>query len=432
METQNKYNRIVGKVKELAEELTAKLKDKADEKTCTMFKQCFLSTATTTLTVLDDDSVYLITGDIKAMWLRDSSAQVVHYLPFAKEHAEVRELISGLIKKQFFCINMDPYANAFNPEPNGACWEHDLTDMTDWEWERKYEVDSLCYPVKLLCDYFELTGDKSVITDEVKTGLSKIIEVFGTEQKHFEDSKYRFTRANCPPGDTLHNNGMGEPVGFTGMTWSGFRPSDDACRYGYLIPSNLFAEAMLKRAAALLKGEFHDTGLSEEALKLSKEITEGIERYGVLKDTEFGDIYTYETDGLGNTLFMDDANVPSLMSLPWLGVCEKDDLRYLNTRHAVLSHMNPYYYEGKAAKGIGSPHTPENYIWHISLCMQGLTSTDEKERAALMEMLKNTDAGTGFMHEGFDKDDPEKFTRSWFAWANSLFALFTMDHYGLI
>ncbi|MBP5250492.1 MAG: glycoside hydrolase family 125 protein [Lachnospiraceae bacterium] len=432
METQNKYNRIVGKVKELAEELTAKLKDKADEKTLKMFKQCFMSTAETTLKILDDGSVYLITGDIKAMWLRDSSAQVVHYLPFAKDIEEVRELISGLIRKQFFCINMDPYANAFNPEPNGACWEHDITDMTDWEWERKYEVDSLCYPVKLLCDYFEKTKDKTVICDEIRQGLSKIIDVFKCEQKHFEDSPYRFTRVNCPPGDTLHNNGMGEPVGFTGMTWSGFRPSDDACRYGYLIPSNLFAAAVLKRAAALLKDEFHDTKLSDEALKLSGEITEGIEKYGVIKDSEFGEIYTYETDGLGNTLFMDDANVPSLMSLPWLGVCEKDDARYLGTRRAVLSHKNPYYYEGKAAKGIGSPHTPENYIWHISLCMQGLTSDDENERAALMEMLKNTDAGTGFMHEGFDKDDPEKFTRSWFAWANSLFALFTMDHYGLI
>lgn len=413
--------------------LKSKLKNEGcDEKFIEMFSKCFMNTAETTVRYTDSGEVFLITGDIEAMWLRDSSAQVVHYLPFARESRIIADMIKGLIFRQFRYINMDTYANAFNEGATGSRWNRDLTEMTPWEWERKYEIDSLCYPIKLLSDYYTNTGDETVFTPEVYSGIKKIIDTWTREQDHFEKSNYSFTRLNCRQTDTLANDGKGAPVVHTGMTWSGFRPSDDACVYGYLIPSNLFASAVLKNAAYFAGHKFNDMELMRRAAELKKEIDEGIAGYGIINDEKFGEIYAYETDGQGNYLFMDDANVPSLVSLPWLGVCDKNDERYLRTRKAALSERNPFYFEGSAAKGIGSPHTPDRYIWHIALCMQGLTSDDEHERRELLDTLVRTDARTGFMHEGFNCDRPEEFTRSWFAWANSLFALFVMDFYKLM
>ena len=210
------------------------------------------------------------------------------------------------------------------------------------------------------------------------------------------------------------------------MTWSGFRPSDDACVYGYLIPSNMFAVVTLGYTAEIMREIYKDEEVAARAEKLASEIRAGIEKYGVVEHPKFGKMYAYETDGLGNYVFMDDANVPSLMSIPYLGYCSADDEIYKNTRAFVLSKENPYYYEGTAAKGVGSPHTPPEYIWHIALSMQGLTSRDPEECKALLHMLKTTDDGKGFMHEGCHKDDPSKFTRPWFAWSNSLFSEFVL------
>lgn len=406
------------------------------EKFTRMFENCFVSTADTTTKLLPNGESYVFTGDIEAMWLRDSSAQVVHYLPFAKQEPLFGRLISGLIAKQMSYIVLDPYANAFNIEANGNCYAKDETASNDWEWERKYEIDSLCYPVWLLHSYVEKTGDTSVFTDTVKKAFETILATWKTEQYHKADSEYTFVRSNCPPSDTLPCGGHGEPVADTGMTWSGFRPSDDSCKYGYLVPANMFAAVVLGYIAKYAKEQYRDETMEASALKLKSEIEDGIERYavrtldsmdeqGAAKET-----YVYETDGFGNDVWMDDANVPSLLSLPWFGWCAKDDVRYLNTRSWILSGKNPYYYEGAAAAGIGSPHTPPRYVWHISLCMQGLTSGSRKEQTQLMHTLLHTDGGKEVMHEGFDCDDPAAYTRDWFAWANSLFALFAMEYCG--
>ena len=119
---------------------------------------------------------------------------------------------------------------------------------------------------------------------------------------------------------------------------------------------------------------------------------------------------------------MDDPNVPSLLALPYLGICEPADEIYLNTRRFILSESNPWYFKGSAAQGVGSPHTPDNYIWPIGLIIQGMTAEDPEERMPLLHTLVATDAGTFSMHESFDVDDPARFTRPWFAWADSLFA----------
>lgn len=382
-----------------------------------MTRNCFLNTLETTVQCQKGDT-FVITGDIHAMWLRDSTAQVLHYLRFADDPA-VAELVEGLIARQAKCVEIDPYANAFNREPSDFKPYDDRPRASDWVWERKYEIDSLCYPIWLAWRYHQATGRTGFLNEGFAAMLRTIVGVLRVEQQH-EASPYRFERSNCPPSDTLPNGGMGAPVAFTGMTWSGFRPSDDACMYGYLVPSNLFAVQELRHAAGFAR-MLGDEALASEAEQLAGQIDEGVRQAGHVSHPVYGDVLAYETDGLGHANLMDDANVPSLLALPYLGVCEKDDPLYRRTRAFVLSRENPYYYEGKYARGVGSPHTPKGYIWPIALCVQAMTSDDLDEIAGLVDTLTHTDGGCGCMHESFDPDAPEKFTREWFAWANSMF-----------
>lgn len=381
-----------------------------------MFEKCFMNTIETTVHQTPGDT-FVITGDIPAMWLRDSTAQVLHYLRFADQD-EVGRMIEGLIARQAACILRDPYANAFHREPSDYKPFEDIPRANEWVWERKYEIDSLCYPLWLAEKYLSKTGRTDFLTGDFAQVLQRIVEVLRLEQEH-QRSEYRFERKNCPPSDTLTRQGRGAPVAYTGMTWSGFRPSDDACKYGYLIPSNLFAVRAMK-SARILAEHMGDSELAVKAEALGAQIGESVHRCGVVEHPNFGRIYAYEVDGLGNANLMDDANVPSLLSLPYLEVCGAEEELYQNTRAFVLSRENPYFYQGQFAQGIGSPHTPEGYIWTISLCVQAMTSADVGEIAGILHTLMHTHAGTGFMHESFDPNAPEKYTRSWFAWANSM------------
>lgn len=386
-----------------------------------LFRNCFNNTIETTTEFLDDGTTFVFTGDIPAMWLRDSSAQVRHYIPFAVSDPRMRNLIEGLIKRQLMYIRIDPYANAFNKEPNHAGHKSDITQQNPWVWERKYEVDSLCYPIQLAYLYWKNTNRTVIFDDEFKSTVKIIVNHWTLEQRHFENSSYSFRRLDAPESDTLKNDGKGMPVNYTGMTWSGFRPSDDACTFNYLIPANMFAVVVLGYIEEIACTIYEDEELEQSAKKLRAEIDQGIKTHGIYRHPKYGEIYAYETDGLGNYNLMDDANVPSLLSIPYLGYAPKNDPIYKNTRKFILSKDNPYFYEGKIAKGIGSPHTPEGYIWHISLIIQALTAEDDREIKELLMLLLMTDADTGFMHEGFSADNPKIYTREWFAWANSLF-----------
>ena len=407
-------------IRNIATDVSKNIKD---EKLKKLFFNCFIDTMETTLNIAEDDT-FIITGDIPAMWLRDSTSQIEHYLPFINDYAELKDIFIGLINRQMQCILIDPYANAFNKEANGRKWDNDITKDSPWVWERKYEIDSLCYPVRLIYKYWKTSNDNSFFNKEIKKVFEIIIDLWNTEQYHLEKSDYSFQRLNCSPTDTLCNNGLGNPVGYTGMTWSGFRPSDDACEYGYLVPANMFASVVLGYIEEIADEIYNDSSLKNKASKLKNEINEAIEKFAIVEKEGYGKIYAYEVDGLGNHNFMDDANVPSLLSIPYIGYKPIDDEIYQNTRRFILSNNNPFYYEGKAAKGIGSPHTPPQYIWHIALSMQGLTTNNEDEINYLVETLKNTDGGKTYMHEGFHCDDPKKFTRDWFAWSNSLFSHF--------
>lgn len=402
------------------------LEDRAREKLpglAPLAKQCFLNTIETTVTQLEDGSYFVITGDIPAMWLRDSAAQLKPYVPYAKEDEDLQAILRSVIQKYTFYVRLDPYTNAFNSKPQRGYTEDDRSNFqSGWIWERKYEVDSLCAPLYLAHQYYQVTGDKSIFTEEFRLMIQTIANTFTTEQRH-DRSPYWFVREHAwAPSDTLPMNGRGRPVNFTGMTWSGFRPSDDSCKFGYLIPSNMMAAVALDYAGELLQAGFEDPALEARCESLAAEIRDGIETYGVCDHPKYGRIYAYETDGFGNYNLMDDANSPSLLSIPYIGYKPAEDPIYQNTRRFVLSQDNPYYFVGKAAKGIGSPHTPPRYIWHIGLVMQILTSLDPAEKRECLDMLARTHAGTNYMHEGFDADDPARFTRPWFAWANTLFA----------
>ncbi len=394
-----------------------------------VFKQAFSHTLDTTVRSLEDGTTFVITGDIPAMWLRDSAAQVRPYVTFAADDPELARLIKGVIKRQFLFLLIDPYANAFNSAPDNQGHREDQTMQSPWIWERKFELDSLCYPVQLCVDYIGATEDFSVLDETVHMGFARIIQVMRTEQKHDKESRYSFVRHAESTTDTLPF-GTGTRTNFTGMVWSGFRPSDDACQFGYLIPSNMFAVVILRHMAKILRSVFSDFHLASEAEMLANEIDFGIQVYGMVDHSRYGRIYAYETDGYGNYNLMDDANVPSLLSIPYIGYRDESDPVYMNTRRFVLSEDNPYYYSGKYAKGVGSPHTPEGYVWPIALIMQGLTSSDQEERESLLRMLVSTTAGTNMMHESFDASRPENYTRPWFSWANSLFCQFVLNYIG--
>ena len=382
-------------------------------------KCCFLNTIETTVQPQPDGTTFVITGDIPAMWLRDSSVQVINYVPYAADK-QVSDILKGTIATQVNDICADPYANAFNAEANGAGFKDD-TKLNPRVWERKFEVDSLCAPIYLAYTFWKETNDVSIFTQTFRKALDLIYQVFSIEQSHSE-SEYTFQRYNAPETDTLPCNGKGTPVNYTGMIWSGFRPSDDRCEYGYLIPSNMMAKVAMMKAAEIYESVYDSYDDATRCCLLAAEIDGGIRNVGIIDHPEFGEIYAYEADGLGNYHLMDDANVPSLLSAPYLGYCSADDPIYQNTRKFVLSESNPYYYSGPTAQGVGSPHTPDGYIWPIALCIQALTSTNRDEIIHCLNELVSTHAGTHFMHESFDPNNPENFTRSWFAWANTLFA----------
>lgn len=388
-----------------------------------LFKNCFPNTLETTTKCLDDGTTFVITGDIPALWLRDSVEQVIHYVPLAKYDPELQAIISGLIKRHIFYVLIDPYANAFNETANDWHWNaNDVTDMSPWVWERKFELDSLCFVIRLAHMYWKETGLTDFLDSGFKSAMRSIVDLFKTEQRHQELSPYRFQRNSGVAGDSLRNEGLGMPVNYTGMIWSGFRSSDDACDFHYNVPANMFAVVTLRQMQDFAEWVFRDLDLLAELKELEQEVQRGIELYGIYRHPEFGPIYAYETDGFGNYCLMDDAGTPGLMSIPYLGYTSKDDEIYQNTRRFALSKQNPFYYEGAVAKGIGSPHTPEQYIWHMALSMQGLTAQSKEEKLEMISLLEQTDGGTGYMHEGFHADDPKIFTRNWFAWSNSLFS----------
>ena len=397
----------------------------ADEELAWIFENCYPNTLDTTVNHYQKNGkpyTYVITGDIDAMWLRDSSAQVFPYLSLAREDEKLKNLLKGVINKQIEFVLLDPYASAFYDDNQKVSeWKNDYTEMKPGVHERKWEVDSLCYVMRLSYHYWKTTGDTSIFDDDWKNAMLLILKTFREQQRKENKGSYKFQRGNGNPLDTQFGGGYGNPTHKNGLIHSMFRPSDDATFYPYLVSSNMFAVVSLRQISEIFKTIFSSLNVDNQFIELANEVDEAIKNYAIFERKDFGKIYALEIDGFGNALFMDDANVPNLLSIPYLGYTSYHDEVYKNTRKFSLSTANPWFNEGKFAKGIGGPHVGENKIWPLGLIMQALTTDDDEEIFYCLKTLKNTHAGTGFIHESFDVNNPKDFSRSWFAWANTLF-----------
>lgn len=391
-----------------------------------MFENCFPNTLDTTVHFRKDangkNETFVYTGDIHAMWLRDSGAQVWPYVQLANEDAHLKDMVEGTIRQQFKLINIDPYANAFNDGPTGGYWQSDNTDMKLEVHERKYEIDSLCYPIRLAYQYWLLTGDDSIFDEEWLKAIANVLKTFKEQQRKGGNlGPYHFLRVTDRQLDTLNNAGWGAPVSGCGLIVSCFRPSDDATTFQYLVPANFFAVSSLRKAAEILTKVNKRTDLAKECADLADEVSTALKKYATYNHPKFGTIYAFEVDGYGNYHLMDDANVPSLLAMPYLGDVDVNDPIYQNTRRFVWSNSNPYFFKGKDGEGIGGPHVGYDMAWPMSIMMKAFTSQDDEEIKDCIAMLLRTDAGKGFIHESFDVNDSTHFTREWFAWQNTLF-----------
>ncbi|PSC76253.1 glycosyl hydrolase [Micractinium conductrix] len=361
---------------------------------------------------------FVATGDIPFMWIRDSAVQLGALLPRMQQRPALRLLVEGAVRTQAFFIVQDPYANAYYlkwKDPEKHSKNERIIGRGGWVATRNYELDSGAYFLNLLWNLHSMPGyGRDVLLAEpvVFEAASLLVDVWTTEQHHEERSPYRYSE--------LPRDGVGPPSNYTGMSWCGYRPSDDPQTYGYNVPVNMYAQAAVERALELNRLVWRDADFEKRAAALAASLRKGIEQWGIA-EVEGQNVYAYEVDGLGNQLVdFDDANVPSLLSIPLLGYRHFDAAIYEATRARLLSPKNPWYFESEKLRGVGSPHTPPGYVWPLGLSVQGLTSHDPKERADLLRTLLKLQCGNGLMHESVSVSDLNACTRQWFGWANAM------------
>jgi meiotically up-regulated gene 157 (Mug157) protein len=377
----------------------------------------------------EDGSVYIATGDIPAMWLRDSAAQVRPLLALAPQVPEVVELVRGVLRTQVEQVLIDPRANAFNDSPSGDAMRRDFGDQSAWVFERKYAVDSLCAPLTLAWLLRTTTGTIDHVDGRFREAALGIVSLWAAEQEH-DPASYTFRRRLARRRSSLSHHGRGAPVARTGMTWSGFRPSDDACRYGYHVPANVLAALSLERLADLL-GEAGDVPLAKRARELATEIRDGIETFAIVEPEAGTRLYAYEVDGLGNASLLDDANPPNLLSLPYLGFCQATDPLYRTTRATMLGPANPCWSGGHAIHGLGSTHTRRNWVWPLAIVMEGLTTDTPEGREEALNRVEISISRDGHLHESVHPSNPSRFTRKWFSWADMLYVELVLASAGI-
>jgi len=428
-------------------------------------------TLDTCLKELDDNTSYVITGDIDAMWTRDSTAQVWPYLMMLEKHQEdfeqktdeeksslvhLQKLLAGALRRQAKFILTDPYANAYTDK-----WEGETDRRLNrggYVFTGNWEVDSGTYFMRFLTRMFELESkqkagntiflqSKSVVDDpsseqytllgdpHLRKAVEMMVATYRQERDHAKGKSHHRYPQSAPwelPGD----GGEGNKAAYTGMVWGAFRPSDDPQQYAYNIPNNMFLASVLQPLSELAAQHWSGSEkLVASMQELRKTILDGVHEHGTTSAVKAGvaeakaedKVYCYEVDGLGNCLLMDDANVPSLLSLPYLDPTGEayDKKMYESTRKFILSEKNPWYFVGKDGKGIGSPHTHENMIWPLAMVMQAMTATSQGEKneviANLYRVQAKSSAKNG-LSESFNKDEASSITREWFAWPNALLA----------
>lgn len=417
-------------VENVIAEFTSKVKNK---EFAWLFNNCFPNTLDTCVTYTDFEGksdTYLSSGDMDAMWLRDSSAQVWSYLPFLKKDKALKDLVGGVINRQTKLILKDPYASSFYNDPTKISeFKEDLTNMIPGIHERKWELDSLCYPIRLAYRYWQQTKDTSHFDASWQEAMKTVLKTFKEQQRKENNGPYHFQRNSAWATDSLAMQGFGYPVKPVGLICSSFRASEDATIFSFLVPSNFFAVVSLRQAAELFRVIKADEKIAEEMEALAMEVRQALQKYAIVEHETYGKVFAYELNGLGSYNIMDDANIPSLLALPYIGAISMTDPVYLNTRKMVLSAANPFYYKGKVAEGTGGPHIGKDMVWPMSIIVRGLTSTDDEEIKLCLGMLQKSHGDTGFMHESFHIDNARQYTRASFPWVNTLFGEFLWKTY---
>ncbi|KAK6356264.1 hypothetical protein TWF718_000634 [Orbilia javanica] len=385
---------------------------------------------------------FIVTGDINAEWLRDSTNQLAGYMPLLRKDEKLRKLVWGAINTQAGFVIESPYCNAFQPprqshiKPANNGQDDTVHPSYDFKavFECKYEIDSLANFFSLANQYYAHTGDLSFVTERFLSAVDSVFTVLAEQAQGTFSSigslqfpGYTFQRNTNVGTETLSLSGRGNPLNYnSSLIRSAFRPSDDACILQYFIPGNAFMSVELGRLSKLL-ADAKKPEYSKYASDWSKSIAEGIKAHGIVDDPVFGKVYAYEVDGYGSRIMMDDANLPSLLSLPKLGWTTVNDPIYQNTRKMILSREgNPFFLEGPVFKGIGGPHIGLKHAWPMSLLMQAMTSDDDKEIMAAIDAVK-TVSRFGLINESVNVNRKGDYTRSWFAWANSVFAQAILD-----
>ncbi|CAG8631734.1 13838_t:CDS:2 [Funneliformis mosseae] len=421
-------------VEEVIKKITLNMKDKDLAR---LFENCWPNTLDTTIAWTDDSKGYprtfIVTGDIPAMWLRDSTNQIISYVPYAKDDEKLCKLILGIIYMQAESIVKDPYANAYYAPPESKLshpknpWsttDKSTPPSSNVTWEKKWELDSLASFLKLSYHYWSHTKDNGFLTSNIwLEAVSTILNIMEKQQlgtmQEFGNAAYMFSRLTRTTTETLMMEGIGAPVRRTGLVKSQFRPSDDSTTFPFLIPANCLASVELSHLYEMIKCTSPD--IAKQANDLSRTIHDAIYSNAIISHKKFENVFAYEVDGYGSSNLMDDANIPSLLSLPYLGFIDKNDKTYLKTRELILSDWNKFWFGGEKLHGVGSPHTGLGYIWPMSLCMMILTSSNDLEILETLQIIKESTAMTGLMHESFFYNNPNNYTRPWFAWANGLF-----------
>lgn len=346
----------------------------------------------------DDNTTYVQTGDIPAMWMRDSAAQTIPYVYFQRAYPVLRARFAGVIQRNARNILTDVYANAFQ--------------ATYHVWERKWEIDSLAWPVVLAWVYWRVTRDRTMFTPDLHVALRQIVFTYTCEEHHRQCNRYAYPY-RVPTIDEYNDD--------TGMIWSAFRPSDDPVEYRFNVPQNAFAVVALRDVERMAMEGYGDGELAASARALADRVQRGVQLYGRFYNPgRRAWMYAYETDGYGNYNLMDDANIPNLTTLPYVDWCSAYDPTYLATRAFTLSMDDPYFFSGRYAEGLGSPHTPYGFVWPLGIIGRALTATSSSEVAEAITTLAETNGEAGLFHESFYPDGYWRYTRSDFGWANAL------------
>lgn len=395
------------------------------------------STADTSLfgrpgAVQEEELTFVITGDIEAMWLRDSANQLQAYVSLLKKDDSFNSLASlfrGAINLQARYILESPFCNAFQaPDesniPRRSSMNSDqITPPFDYYkvFSCQWELDSVASFLQLSVDYVTATKDydffqrssnwTKAVETILRTAESMMVDSY-TEDGEWQHTPYTYC---APYGGTPINSCNGSPhKGNIGLVRSFHRPSDDACTYQYLIPSNMMFSAALNGSSFIMEHiQPRDGTLTGWMRRVATGINHGIEKYGVVDGGKYGKIYAFEVDGYGSANVMDDPNIPSLLSAPFLSYTTLRDPIYINTRKKILSTDNPYYSWGPVISGVGSPHTLPGRAWPMALIMAILTSEDDQEILLNLKMLVQSTDGLGVMHESVDSRTASVWSRQW-------------------